>query len=198
MRTLFVGALAATVVGCGGSVPPRTSLGACAGSTANGLVCLDRSSVNQTIERDTASLNARLPTPRPRPNVAAATWSANAHQSDLAPAVAKVEPTAAKLERSFARRAENSDPVIARAKATIASRLDDPKSVEFGDMKRAMRTNQQGRPVDTICGVVKASKASGEGTPDRPFLYLVKYDEAYVVDGPPTSIAATAYRNICN
>jgi hypothetical protein len=29
------------------------------------------------------------------------------------------------------------------------------------------------------------------------FLYLVKDNEAFVVDGPPTSAAATAYRNIC-
>jgi hypothetical protein len=65
-------------------------------------------------------------------------------------------------------------------------------------MKRAMRTNTLGKSVDTICGYVKGKKASGESTGDRPFLYLVKDDEAYVVDGPATSIAATAYRNICN
>jgi hypothetical protein len=36
-------------------------------------------------------------------------------------------------------------------------------------------------------------------TGDRPFLYLVKEDEAYVVDGPiGSAAAATAYHNICN
>ena len=45
----------------------------------------------------------------------------------------------------------------------------------------------------------KGKKASGEDTGDRPFLYLVKDDEAYVVDGPTGSAAATAaYHNICN
>jgi len=65
-------------------------------------------------------------------------------------------------------------------------------------MKRAMRTNTLGQPVDTICGHVKGKKASGEGTTDRPFLYLVKDDEAYVVDGAAGSAAAIAYRNICS
>ena len=32
---------------------------------------------------------------------------------------------------------------------------------------------------------------------ERAFLYLVKDDEAYVVDGNAESAAATAYRNIC-
>ena len=122
------------------------------------------------------------------------------------PAAAKVELAANKVERIAAkveppasgRPAETSDQVIARAKTTIAAKLDDPRSAEFGEMKRAMRTNTLGKSVDTICGYVKGKKASGESTGGRPFLYLVKDDEAYVVDGPATSIAATAYRNICN
>jgi len=60
-----------------------------------------------------------------------------------------------------------------------------------------MRKNTFGQPVDTICGHVKGKKASGEGTGERPFLYLVKEDEAYVVDGNAESAAAAAYRNIC-
>jgi hypothetical protein len=111
----------------------------------------------------------------------------------------KIEPVAPKAEPpASGRPAETSDQVIARAKTTIAAKLDDPRSAEFGEMKRAMRTNMLGKYVDTICGYVKGKKASGESIGDRPFLYLVKDDEAYVVDGPPTSIGATAYRNICN
>jgi hypothetical protein len=104
---------------------------------------------------------------------------------------AKVEPAAS------GRPAETPDPVIAKAKTTIAAKLEDP-SAEFVDMKRAMRTNTLGQSVDTICGHVKAKKTSGEGTADRPFLYLVKDDEAYVVDGAAGSAAAIAYRNICS
>jgi hypothetical protein len=237
MRTLFVGALAATLVGCSCNVSPLATMEACAGG--NGLACLDRSSVNQGIEPEPA------PTPKAKPKIAAKTEkppSAHArHKDDLgrntaksatptanvetatakleaapikvesaptkveaaAPkaetAAARVEPPAPKVEPpASGRPAETSDPVIAKAKATIASRLDDPKSAEFGEMKRAMRTNTRGRLVDTICGYVKVKQASGEGTGEKPFLYLVKDDEAYVVDGPPTSIAATAFRNICN
>ena len=94
--------------------------------------------------------------------------------------------------------AETSDPVIIRARTTIAAKLEDPASAEFGEMRRAIRQNTFGQSVDTICGSVKGKKESGEETGDRPFLYLVKEDEAYVVDGPPASAAATAYRNICN
>jgi hypothetical protein len=268
MRTPFVCALAATVVGCSCYAPPQASLDAC---MASGLACLDRSSLSQTIEPEPAALDARLSTPKTRSKIAARTEkppSAHArHKTDLAmtttksatpaveppavkvepsaakvepaaakvgpaaakvepaavkveppavkvepaaakvepaaakvgPAAAKVEPPAAKVEPAAAGRpAETSDQVIARAKTTIAAKLDDPRSAEFGEMKRATRTNTLGKSVDTICGYVKGKKASGESTGDRPFLYLVKDDEAYVVDGPATSIAATAYRNICN
>jgi hypothetical protein len=96
------------------------------------------------------------------------------------------------------RPAETSDPVIIKAKTTIAAKLEDPASAEFGEMKRATRKNTLGKSVDTICGRVKGKKASGEDTGDRPFLYLVTEDEAYVVDGPANSAAASAYRNICS
>ena len=248
MRTLFVCALAATVVGCSCYTPPQASLDAC---MASGLACLDRSSLSQTIEPEPGALDAGLSAPKIRSKIAARTKkppSAHArHKTDLAmtttksatpatnvepatakvepaankvePVANKVEPAAAKVELAAAkvepaankvepgapkvgppasgRPAETSDQVIARAKSTIAAKLDDPRSAEFGEMKRAMRTNTLGKSVDTICGYVKGKKASGESTGDRPFLYLVKDDEAYVVDGPATSIAATAYRNIC-
>jgi hypothetical protein len=225
MRTLFVGALAATLVGRSCYVSPQASMEACAGGS--GLACLDRSSVDQTIEPGPTSFN-KIPTPNRKLEIAARTEkrrSAHArHKADLAmkteksttptaksePSATKVEPAAPKVEPAATqvepiapkveppasgRPAETSDQVIAKAKATIASRLEDPKSAEFGEMSRAMRTNTRGESVDTICGYVKG-KVSGEGTGE--FLYLVKEDEAYVVNGPPTSMAAIAYRNICN
>ena len=94
--------------------------------------------------------------------------------------------------------AATSDPVISKAKTTIAAKLEDPASAEFGEMKRAARKNMLGKSVDTICGLVKGKKASGEDTGATPFLYLVTEDEEYVVDGPANSAAASAYRNICS
>jgi hypothetical protein len=93
--------------------------------------------------------------------------------------------------------AEASDPVIASAKTAIAAKMENPESAEFRDMKRARRKNTLGQPIDTICGYVKGKSASGEDTGERPFLYLVKEGDAYVVNGSADSVAATVYRNIC-
>ena len=93
--------------------------------------------------------------------------------------------------------ADNSDAVLKKARTSVAAKLEDPTSAEFDDMKREMRKNTVGQPVDTICGHVRGKKASGEDTGERAFLYLVKNDEAYVVDGNAESAAAIAYRNIC-
>jgi hypothetical protein len=103
----------------------------------------------------------------------------------------------AKTDLASTAQFDGSDAILTKAKTTIASKLEDPASAEFEDMKRAMRKNTFGQPVDTICGHVKGKKSSGENTGERPFLYLVKEDEAYVVDGNPESAAASAYRNIC-
>jgi hypothetical protein len=90
------------------------------------------------------------------------------------------------------------DPVIDKAKIAVAVKLENPSSAAFSAMNRSMRKNLLGQSVDTICGHVTGKKASGEDIGDRPFLYLVKDDEAYVADGTPTSPASIAYRNICN
>jgi len=77
---------------------------------------------------------------------------------------AKVEATASEQP------VETSDPVIIRAMTTIAAKLEEPASAEFGEMKRAIRKNTFGQPIDTICGSVKGKSASGEDTGERPFL----------------------------
>ncbi|MFG3592338.1 hypothetical protein [Bradyrhizobium sp. RDI18] len=96
------------------------------------------------------------------------------------------------------RPAETSDPVIVKAKTTIAAKLKDPASAEFIEMKRAIRKNMVGQPVDTICGRVKARITSDEEAGNRPFLYFVKNDAGFVVYGPAGSATDTAYRNICS
>jgi hypothetical protein len=109
-----------------------------------------------------------------------------------APDTAKVEPAAA------GQPAEEIDPVMDRAKIAVLVKLTDPKSATFGEMKRSMRKNLLGQSLDTICGHVKSKKASGEDIGDRPFLYIVKDDVAFVADDSPTSAGSTAYANICN
>jgi hypothetical protein len=93
--------------------------------------------------------------------------------------------------------ADTADPILRRAMAAVVAKMED-SSAEFGKMKRAVRKNTLGKPIDTICGYVRARNTSGAEVRERPFLYLVQEDEAYIVDGSRDIVAETAYRNICN
>src|SRR5262245_63600459 len=90
---------------------------------------------------------------------------------------------------------ETSDPVLKKAKVTVAAKMEDPASVEFVDVRRAV--NKIGQSFETICGHVKGKKNSGEAIGERPFLYFVKEDEAFIVGGNPDSMAAIVYRAHC-
>jgi hypothetical protein len=155
-----------------------------------------------SIEREFSSLTANSATIKTKIAAAKTEKRTSAHMSDKAHHVAEaaehVVATAKAEPPASDQPAEDSDQVTAKAKITIAAKLENPTSAEFGDMKRAMRKNTLGQSVDTICGRVKGKSGTGDETGDRPFLYLVKDDEAYVVDGAPSSAAAAAYRNICN
>jgi hypothetical protein len=93
---------------------------------------------------------------------------------------------------------DSPDPVIAKAKATIAAKMESAMAVVFSDMHRALRKNVLDEAIDTICGYVNGKNASGGDIGERPFLYLVKEDEAYIVNGTDDMGALAAYRNICN
>jgi hypothetical protein len=200
MRTLLIVALAATLVGCSCPLLRQASLEAC--PDANGF-CFDGMPVSQPIEPEPSSFRAHSAMIKVKPAIAAKTEKPSSadtrDRANLAVRTAKSTVIAAKVEPpTSGQAAETADPVLIKAKTTIAAKLEDPASAEFGEMNRAVRKNMLGQSVDTICGRVKARKASGEATGDRPFLYLVKDDEAYVVvDGPAGSAAASAYRNIC-
>jgi hypothetical protein len=194
MRTLLMGVLAATLVGCSYPLRPLESTEACTDSNGFGAAA------SRPIEPTPASFKTSSAPTRVK-SAAKTEEPSTAHVRDGPHLAAKKSmPTVieAKVEApASSRPAETSDPVIIKAKATIAAKLEVPASAEFGVMKRAMRKNTLGKSVDTICGRVKGKKASGEDTGDRPFLYLVTEDDAYVVDGPASSAAASAYRNIC-
>ena len=200
MRTLVIVALAATLVGCSCPLQRQASLEAC--PDANGF-CFDGTPASQLIEPEPSSFKVHSAIIKVNPTIAAKTEKpSSAHARDrahLAVKTAKSIVIAAKVEPpTSGQAAETPDPVLAKARNTVAGKLENPGSAEFGEMKRAMRKNVLGEPVDSICGHVKGKKTSGETTGDRPFLYLVKDDDAYVVDGPAGSAAASAYRNICN
>lgn len=211
MRTLIIGALAATLVGCSCYVPPQSGFEACTGGDTNAYGCFDRnmapSHLSQATEPDPSSVD-KSPAPlREKTAIAARTAKPSSAHADKSSRHASQSPKStatadAKVESVPANAAAPSpaeiDPVIDKAKIAVAVKLENPSSAAFGEMNRSMRKNMLGQSVDTICGHVKGKKASGEDIGDRPFLYLVKDDEAYVADGTPTSPASTAYRNICN
>ena len=87
----------------------------------------------------------------------------------------------------------DDETVIKKAKITVAAKMEDPASVEFVDIKRVMNKNT----FEIVCGHIKGKRKSGEATGERPFLYLVKEDEAYIVDRGPDSMAAIVYRANC-
>jgi hypothetical protein len=207
MRALIAGALAATLVGCSCYVTPQSGIEACTGADARGFACFDRNAgtrLSQATEPEPASFgsNSTIPT-KEKPALAATTAKpspahsgnttrhANKAPKSTPPAAANVETVAA------GQPTEAFDPVMDKAKIAVAVKLEDPKSATFSEMNRAMREVTSGQSVDTICGHVKSKTASGEDIGDRTFVYLVKDDEAYVVDGSPTSAASTAYHIIC-
>ncbi len=204
MRSLIIGALAATLVGCSCYAPPHSGLEACNAADARG--CLDRNSgirLGLWSEPEPSPVDAPATPAREKTAHAAKTVKpVSAHASGKTPHAEKAATStadAAKVETAAAGPpAEAFDPVMDRAKIAVAVKLEDPKSASFSEMNRSMRKNASGQSVDTICGHVKSKKASGEDIGDRAFLYLVKEDEAFVVDGSPTSAASTAYPNMSN
>src|SRR5258708_7488419 len=200
MRTFVFGTLAATLVGCSCVLPPQTVMEAC--MDPNGSACF-KAVASQPIEPKPASFKANSAPIKAKTAIAGKTKKPQSDDDHdrphLATKTAKSASAAAKVEPPvIGQAAEPSDPVLTKAKTAIAAKLEVPASAEFGEMKRAFRKNTFGKSVDSICGRVKGKKASGEDTGDKPFLYLITEVDAYVVDGPPGSAAASAYRNICN
>ena len=108
----------------------------------------------------------------------------------------KPAPRAANLDTpAWVQHFPGADPVITKAKTAVAAKLENPASAVFDEKDRAARKNTLGQSVDSICGRVKSKRASGDENETRPFLYLVKDEEAFVVDD--SSAASMAYRAIC-
>ena len=193
MRFLIIGVLLATLTGCC-RIPPQALQERC---TSKG--CFYRTAANPRMEikpvsfrPGPASANVKLTTTAKAPEPASAQPTdhtglieKNAN-SAITPMPAVPPPN---------RLAEPSDSVMKKAKTTIAAKMENPASVEFREMKRAERKNAVGDPIDSICGYVRGKTASGEETGDKPFLYLVQEDEAYIGG---YSMATSPHHNICN
>jgi hypothetical protein len=76
MRTLLIGALAATLVGCSCLLPPQASIEGC--TDANGFACFDRMAASQPIELKLASFKTESATTEIKSTIAAKPSSAHA------------------------------------------------------------------------------------------------------------------------
>lgn len=126
-------------------------------------------------------------------SIAAKTETLQSSQTDgKSNSEVNMKSVAAKTETSQSSQLDDES-VIKSAKVAIAAKMENPASAVFLDMKRAARKDAFGNSIDTICGHVRGKLAGDTG--DRPFLYVVQKDKAYI--GAYT-IATTEYRNICN
>jgi hypothetical protein len=191
MGLLLIGVAAGFLIGYG-LAPSQASFQEC---LLQG--CLDRAAVSQPMERKATALGPPAIAGATRATAAKSTKPSSAGSGGRADLVKTANVPTRTDAAASDRPAESSDPVLNKAKTSVAAKMEDPASAEFGDMKRAIRKNTLGKPMDTICGHVRGKDASGSDTGDRPFLYLVKEDDAYVVAGKDLA-AAIAYRNICN
>jgi len=199
MRTLLICTLSATLLGCACPGAQQVRL---AGCDAQG--CPQRVADTPPVETKPAPAKPKVAAKKPAKFTTAtkATEKPSPDQPRKPPEKAQQEAAAATTATPAAPPAPPTDTpeaVVQKAKTKIAASIDEPASAEFGEMKRALRKNTFGQPIDTICGHVKGKKKSGEITGDLPFLYIVKDDTAYVVvDGNSESVAAVAYRTICS
>jgi len=199
MRTLLICTLSATLLGCACPGAQQVRLAGCA---AQG--CPQRVADTPPVETKPAPVKPKVAAKKPaKPTTATkATTKPSPDQPSKPPEKAEQKAPSATTAAPATPPAppiDTSEAVVQKAKTKIAASIDEPASAEFGDMKRALRKNTFGQPIDTICGHVKGKKKSGEITGDLPFLYIVKDDTAYVVvDGNSESVAAVAYRTICS
>ena len=199
MRTLLICTLSATLLGCACPGAQQVRLAGCG---AQG--CPQRVADTPPIETKPAPAKPKVAAKNPA-KLTTATKATKKPSPDQPtkpsekPEQKAASPTTAAPATPPAPPTDTSEAVVQKAKTKIAASIDESASAEFGDMKRALRKNTFGQPIDTICGHVKGKKKSGEITGDLPFLYIVKDDTAYVVvDGNSESVAAVAYRTICS
>jgi hypothetical protein len=191
MGLLLIGVVAGFLIGYG-LAPSQASFQEC---SLQG--CVDRAAASRPMEQKSTALGPAAIAGAKRATAAKSNKPSSARSGGRADLVKTAHvPTRTDAAASNGP-AESSDPVLNKAKISVAAKMEDPASAEFGDMKRAIRKNTLGKPMDTVCGHVRGKDASGSDTGERPFLYLVKEDDAYVVVGKDLA-AAIAYRNICN
>jgi hypothetical protein len=202
-RFHFTVALAATLAGCTCAAPQyaeRTDSKTIAKSGK--AVAVKKESLRHRTNADTRTKIATSPITVKTPpqtddksnaesknSTATKTQRPQTSQSD-GKSNAEMNPIAAKTSQSSQL---DDETVIKRALVAIAAKMDNPASAVFLDVNRAARKDAFGNSIDTICGRVRGKLAGDTG--DRPFLYVVQKDEAYI---GAYALATAEYRSICN
>jgi hypothetical protein len=218
MRPLVISVIAATLVGCSCYSPQQHAqqalLTACA--EANGFACSDGDTGaleinskplvlrgNSRTEKAIAAKEspryhrkANTRTKNAKSNIVQKTDASSSVQPDdkSNPVINAKSTIAAKTETPQSTQLDDGSE-IEKAKGTIAAKMKNP-AVEFVELKRIAEKDALGKSsIDIICGYVGEKNASGEPTGDRPFLYLVQKNEAYIGDMMATT---DAYKYLAN
>jgi hypothetical protein len=141
------------------------------------------------VKQHKRELTAKVTPPRPVPESAASA-------SDPAPTKVAAAPAAQAQKAESAQADIIPDSILDKLRAAIAAKLEDPASVEFIQMKRALRKNLLEQPIDTICGHIVGKTTSSAERKEMPFLYLVKEENVYIDDGSDEAVA-DAYGKVC-
>jgi hypothetical protein len=157
---------------------------------ANRVPKMDTASPVEPVDKSRTSINAQS-------TAATKTETQQAAQPDNKSSISinAQSTAAAKTEiQQTAQPGAKPDPVLNKAVSAILAKMQNSASAEFVEMKRAEK-NASGKSIDTICGYVRGRSASGLDTGDRPFLYLVQEDQAYI---GLYDIATSRYPSLCD
>jgi hypothetical protein len=189
MRTLLIGALAATLAGCSCLSPPQAGVEAC--TDANRFACFDGTAASQPIEPKPASFKTNAATMETKSTIAAKTEKpSSAHARDrahLAVKTAKSTLIAAKVaEQATAARAGPRP----EQKANHKDRSNREETVGRGDAEKTARASPnepptgsaQDQPADTAWVVSETTSPVDYS----PFITAVIHSTSNVKDAPNT------------
>ena len=182
MRTLLIGALAETLVGCSCPLPPQAGIQACI--DANRFACFDKTA-SQPIEPKPASFEANSATIKIKSTVAAkAEKPSSAHVRDrdhLATKAAKSATAAAKVEPPTSGRPAGNPAATATAAANTAS--SPPKSGSAAGSNT--RTTQEQAAVATAVPVPE--QKSNNTDPSDHSETVLRADTERTAPAPPNN-----------
>lgn len=89
---------------------------------------------------------------------------------------------------------------MAEARKEVATKLKDPESARFTDVRYLTTPNARGEPTDVVCGKVNAKNSYGGYAGASGFVYMVDYRSVSLVGGKPIGgmdVDLIVYRNFC-